>query len=46
MDFLLILEEIKGIVCTDHSKDYGEIEAEVPGVRVKVNDYSFSGYVS
>ena len=46
MDFLLILDEIKGIVGTDHSKDDGQIEAEVPGVRVKVNDYSFTGYVS
>ena len=45
MDFLLILYEIKGIVGSDHSKDDGEVEAEVLGVRVKVHNHSFPGYV-
>ena len=43
MDLLLIWNEIKGIVGTDHSKDNGEIETEVPGVRVKVHNNSFPG---
>ena len=45
MDFLLILYEIKGIVGSDHSKDDWEVEAEVLGVRVKVHNHSFPGYV-
>ena len=44
-DFQLIWNEIKSIVGADHGEDDRDVETEVSGVWVQVNNNSFPGYV-